>query len=61
MTQIEESQEKCQQAVRQQDIIYENIKKAQQEELKEYFNKIKTISDLRKENMKLKMHEKDQL
>lgn len=61
MTQIEESQEKCQQAVRQQDIIYENIKKTQQEELKEYFNKIKTISDLRKENMKLKMHEKDQL
>jgi len=61
MTQIEESQEKCQQAVKQQDIIYENIKKTQQEELKEYFNKIKTISDLRKENMKLKMHEKDQL
>ena len=61
MTQIEESQEKCQQAVRQQDLIFENIKKTQQEELKEYFNKIKLISDLRKENMKLKMHEKDQL
>jgi hypothetical protein len=61
MTQIEESQEKCQQAVKQQEIIYENIKKTQQEELKDYFNKIKTISDLRKENMKLKMHEKDQL
>jgi len=61
MTQIEESHDKCLQAVRQQDIIYENIKKTQQEELKEYFNKIKTISDLRKENMKLKMHEKDQL
>jgi hypothetical protein len=60
MTQIEESQEKGQQAVKQQDLIYENIKKSQQEELKEYFNKIKTISDLRKENMKLKMHEKDQ-
>jgi len=60
MTQIEESQEKAQQAVKQQDLIYENIKKSQQEELKEYFNKIKTISDLRKENMKLKMHEKDQ-
>ena len=61
MTQIEESQEKCQQAVRQQDLIFESIKKTQQEELKEYFNKIKLISDLRKENMKLKMHEKDQL
>lgn len=61
MTQVEESQEKCHQAVKQQEIIYENIKKTQQEELKDYFNKIKTISDLRKENMKLKMHEKDQL
>lgn len=61
MSQIEESNEKCTQAVKQQEIIYENIKKSQQEELKDYFNKIKTISDLRKENMKLKMHEKDQI
>jgi hypothetical protein len=60
MTQIEESQDKCSNAVRQQVTIYDNIKKAQQEELKDYFNKIKLISDLRKENMKLKMHEKDQ-
>lgn len=60
MTQIEESQDKCSGAVRQQNTIYDNIKKAQQEELKDYFNKIKLISDLRKENMKLKMHEKDQ-
>jgi len=60
MTQIEESQDKCSGAVRQQVTIYDNIKKAQQEELKDYFNKIKLISDLRKENMKLKMHEKDQ-
>lgn len=59
MTQIEDSQEKCDQACRQQDIIYQTIKKAQQDELKEYFEKIKTISDLRKENIKLKMHEKD--
>ena len=60
MTQIEESQDKSSTAVRQQNTIYDNIKKAQQEELKDYFNKIKLISDLRKENMKLKMHEKDQ-
>ena len=60
MTQIEESQDKCLNAIRQQVTIYDNIKKAQQEELKDYFNKIKLISDLRKENMKLKMHEKDQ-
>ena len=60
MTQIEESQDTCSNAVRQQVTIYDNIKKAQQEELKDYFNKIKLISDLRKENMKLTMHEKDQ-
>lgn len=59
MTQIEESQDRCVHAIRQQEIIYENIKRSQQDELKEYFNKIKNISDLRKENIKLKMHEKD--
>jgi hypothetical protein len=59
MTQIEESEEKCLVAIRQQEIIYENIKRTQQDELKDYFNKIKTISELKKENIKLKMHEKD--
>jgi hypothetical protein len=59
MTQIEESDEKFNNALRQQEIIYENIKRTQQEELKDYFNKIKTISELKKENIKLKMHEKD--
>ena len=59
MTQIEESEEKCLQAIRQQEIIYENIRKSQCDELKEYFNKIKTISELKKENTKLKVREKD--
>jgi hypothetical protein len=59
MTQIEESEEKCEQAIRQQKVIYENIKKSQGDELKEYFNKIKTISELKKENSKLKVREKD--
>jgi len=60
MTQIEESEEKCQQAIRQQEIIYENIKKSQGEELKQYFNKIKTISELKKQNSTLKVREKEQ-
>jgi hypothetical protein len=59
MTQIEESEEKCRYAIRQQEIIYESIKKAQGDELKEYFNKVKTISELKKENSKLKVREKD--
>lgn len=59
MTQIEESEDKCYNAIRQQEIIYENIKRTQQDELKDYFNKIKTISELKKENIKLKLHEKD--
>lgn len=59
MTQIEESEDKCLQAIKQQEIIYENIKRTQQDELKEYFNKIKTISELKKENIKLKVREKD--
>jgi hypothetical protein len=59
MTQIEESEEKCEHAIRQQKVIYENIKKSQGDELKEYFNKIKTISELKKENSKLKVREKD--
>lgn len=59
MTQIEESEEKCLQAIKHQEIIYENIKRTQQDELKDYFNKIKTISELKKENIKLKVREKD--
>jgi hypothetical protein len=59
MTQIEEATERCNQAIKQQDIIYQTIKRGQQDELKEYFDKIKMISDLKKENIKLKMHEKE--
>ena len=40
MTQVEESEEKCIKAIRQQEIIFENINKTQQDELKAYFNKI---------------------
>ncbi len=59
MTQIEESETRCLQAIRQQEILYDNIKKLQSDELYEYFNKIKTISELKKENIKLKVREKD--
>lgn len=59
MTQIEESEEKCNQAIKQQRIIYENMKKSQQTDLNEYFLKIKTMGELKIENDKLKLHEKD--
>ena len=59
MTQIEDSEEKCKQAIKHQQIIYDNIRSAQGKELKEYFDKIKTISELKKENIKLKFREKD--
>ena len=35
-----------------------NIKRAQQEELNEYFYKIKRMGELKKENERLKVHEK---
>ena len=44
MTQIEDSEEKCKQAIKHKQIIYDNIRSAQGKELKEYFDKIKTIS-----------------
>jgi hypothetical protein len=59
MTQIEDSEEKLKQAIKHQQIIYDNIRSAQGKELKEYFDKIKTISELKKENIKLKFREKD--
>ncbi len=58
MTQIEESEEKCTKAIRQQEIIFENINKTQQDELKAYFNKIQEYADLRNRNVLLKMNEK---
>ncbi len=58
MTQIEESKEKCVKAIRQQEIIFENINKTQQDELKAYFNKIQEYADLRNKNVLLKMNEK---
>jgi hypothetical protein len=58
MTQIEESEEKCVKAIRQQEIIFENINKSQQDELKAYFNKIQEYADLRNRNVMLKMNEK---
>ena len=57
-SQIEDSEEKCVKAIRQQEIIYENINKAQQDELKAYFNKIQEYADLRNKNVLLKMNEK---
>jgi len=57
MTQIEDCEEKCNHAIRGQEIIYENIQRTQQDELKDYFSKIKTMFALRKKNQKLKMNE----
>ena len=59
-TQIEVSKEKMRLAVRQQKVISDNIKRAQQEELNEYFYKIKRMSELKKENERLKVHEKQE-
>ena len=57
-TQIEESKEKMRLAIKQQKVISDNIKRAQQEELNEYFYKIKRMGELKKENERLKVHEK---
>ena len=59
-TQIEESKEKMYTAVKQQKVISDNIKRAQQEELNEYFFKIKRMGELKKENERLKVHEKQE-
>ncbi|MCQ2815675.1 MAG: hypothetical protein MJ252_00265 [archaeon] len=60
LTQIEESKEKMDQAIKQQKIISDNIKKAQQDELNEYFYKIKRMGELKKENERLKIHERQE-
>ena len=57
-TQIEVSKEKMRLAIKQQKVISDNIKRAQQEELNEYFYKIKRMGELKKENERLKVHEK---
>lgn len=54
MTQIEESKEKLYYAVKQQENIYEMIKKNQTDDLKKYFKKIQDFSKLQLENKKLK-------
>ena len=59
-TQIEDSKEKMHTAIKQQKVISDNIKRAQQEELNEYFFKIKRMGELKKENERLKVHEKQE-
>jgi len=59
-TQIEDSKEKMYTAIKQQKVISDNIKRAQQEELNEYFFKIKRMGELKKENERLKVHEKQE-
>ena len=59
-TQIEDSKEKMNTAIKQQKVISDNIKRAQQEELNEYFFKIKRMGELKKENERLKVHEKQE-
>ena len=59
-TQIEVSKEKMRLAIKQQKVISDNIKRAQQEELNEYFYKIKRMGELKKENERLKVHEKQE-
>lgn len=54
MTQLEESKEKLKFAVRQQETIFDLIKKEQQDDLKDYFKKIEDFSKLQMENKKLK-------
>lgn len=60
LTQIEESEDKMNQAIKQQKVISDTIKKAQQRELNEYFHKIKMMGELKKENERLKVHEKQE-
>ena len=60
LTQIEESKDKMNQAIKQQKVIYDNIIRAQQDELNEYFYKIKRMGELKKENERLKVHEKQE-
>ena len=60
LTQIEESKDKMNQAIKQQKVIYDNIIRAQQDELNEYFYKIKHMGELKKENERLKVHEKQE-
>ena len=60
LTQIEESKDKMHQAIKQQKVIYDNIIRAQQDELNEYFYKIKRMGELKKENERLKVHEKQE-
>ena len=47
-------------AIKHQKVISDNIKRAQQEELNEYFFKIKRMGELKKENERLKVHEKQE-
>jgi hypothetical protein len=54
MTQVEESREKLLGAIKQQEQIYEMIKKTQTDDLKDYFKKIQDFSKLQLENKKLK-------
>ena len=46
LTQIEESKDKMNQAIKQQKVIYDNIIRAQQDELNEYFYKIKRMGEI---------------
>jgi hypothetical protein len=54
MTQLEEGRDKLKIAKRQQETIYDIIKKEQQDDLKDYFKKIQDFSKLQMENKKLK-------
>lgn len=54
MTQLEEGRDKLKVAKRQQETIYDIIKKEQQDDLKDYFKKIQDFSKLQMENKKLK-------
>ena len=60
LTQIEESRDKMHQAIKQQKVIYDNIIRSQQDELNEYFYKIKRMGELKKENERLKVHERQE-
>ena len=59
MTQIEDSEEKHVKAVRQQELIYENIKKIQQEELNQYFTKILEHAKIKQHNVMLKLKDNE--
>ena len=43
---------------KQQKVIYDNKIPSQQDELNEYFYKIKRMGELKKENERLKVHER---